>query len=93
MLTQPYNTIPALTKSDIAHYVATHEFNEIGDQRWFRLVPHGEETFRTKEYGFFSGQEFTTGDILWIAVGLNKTYQTRPYAADLVFPLPVSVAH
>lgn len=82
MLTQTYNPIPTLTREDVQHYVATHEFNEIGDRQWFRLIPHGEETFRTPEYGFLTGWELTTGDILWIAVGLNSAYQARPYTAE-----------
>ncbi|SFE75638.1 hypothetical protein [Spirosoma endophyticum] len=79
---ETHNPIPTLTPGDIQHYVATHEFNEIGDQEWFRLIPHGEDLFRTPEYGFLSGRELTTGDIVWIAVGLNKGYQARLYAAE-----------
>lgn len=82
MITEAHNPIPTLTRGDIQDYVATHEFNEIGDQQWFRLIPHGEDLFRTPEYGFFSGTELTTGDILWIATGLSSGYQARPYAAE-----------
>ncbi|QDK77596.1 hypothetical protein EXU85_02890 [Spirosoma sp. KCTC 42546] len=88
MITEANNLIPTLTRGDILQYVATHEFNEIGDQEWFRLIPHGENLFRTPEYGFFSGIELTVGDILWIAAGLSNGYQARPYAAE-----PISVPH
>ncbi|AKD53842.1 hypothetical protein SD10_01900 [Spirosoma radiotolerans] len=82
MITESHNLIPTLTRGDIQHYVATHEFNEIGEQQWFRLIPHGVELFRTPEYGFLSGTELTIGDILWIASGLSTGYQARPYEAD-----------
>lgn len=82
MITEAHNLIPTLTWEDIQHYVATHEFNEIGDRQWFRLIPHGTDLFRTPEYGFFSGTELTVGDILWIAVGLSSGYQARPYVTE-----------
>ena len=82
MRTEAHNPIPVLTREDIQHYVATHEFNEIGDRQWFRLIPHGQDLFRTPEYGFLSGTELTTGDILWIAVGLSGGYQARPCAVE-----------
>ncbi|GAB3926492.1 hypothetical protein [Larkinella terrae] len=82
MASQVNNPIPTLTRGDVLQYVATHEFNERGDQEWFRLIPHGENLFRTPEYGFFSGVEFTVGDILWIAVGLSDGYQARLYKAE-----------
>ena len=82
MNTEAHNHIPTLTQGDIQQYVETHEFNEIGDQQWFRLIPHGADLFRTPQYGFLSGTELTTGDILWIAVGLNSGYQARPYTAE-----------
>jgi hypothetical protein len=88
MITEANNLIPTLTREDVLHYVATHEFNEIGDQEWFRLIPHGENLFRTPEYGFFSGTELTIGDILWIAVGLSNGYQARLYTAE-----SISVSH
>jgi hypothetical protein len=84
MITQAPALIPTLTREDIQHYVATHEFNEMGDQHWFRLIPHGADLFRTPEYGFLSGTELTIGDILWIAAGLSTGYQARPYAAEPV---------
>ena len=81
MLTEAHNLIPTLSLEDITHYVATHEFREVGDKQWFRLVPYNQDLFRTPEYGFFAGREFTTGDILWIASGLNTVYQTRTIAS------------
>lgn len=81
MMTQANNLIPSLTREDVQHYVATHEFNEWGDKEWFRLIPHGDELFRTPEYGLLSGTELTIGDILWIAAGLSSGYQARPYEA------------
>jgi len=84
MTTEANNLIPTLTRGDIQHYVATHEFNEIGDQQWFRLIPHGADLFRTPEYGFLSGTELTIGDILWIAVGLSTGYQARLDTAEPV---------
>lgn len=84
MNTEAHNPIPVLSREDIQHYVATHEFNEIGEREWFRLVPHSEDLFRTPKYDFSSGTELTTGDILWVAVGLNRGYQARLYAADSV---------
>ena len=82
MITEAPNFMPTLTREDIQQYVATHEFNEIGDQQWFRLIPHGADLFRTPEYGFLSGTELTIGDILWIATGLSTGYQARPYTAE-----------
>jgi len=82
MDSESHNPIPTLTQRDIQEYVATHEFNEVGDSQWFRLIPHGTDLFRTPEYGFFAGTELTTGDILWIAVGLNSGYQARRYSAE-----------
>jgi hypothetical protein len=82
MISQANNPIPTLTRGDILHYVATHEFNERGDRDWFRLIPHGENLFRTPEYGFLSGVELTVGDILWIAVGLSDGYQARLYEPE-----------
>ncbi|CAN5644622.1 hypothetical protein BH09BAC4_BH09BAC4_44250 [soil metagenome] len=86
-------SIPTLTPGDIQHYVATHEFNEIGDREWFRLIPHGEDQFRTPEYGFLSGRELTTGDILWIAVGLNRGYQARVKAAEAISDPDLAALH
>ncbi|GAB3011759.1 hypothetical protein [Spirosoma pulveris] len=92
MLTQANNLIPTLTREDVQYYVATHEFNEMGDNEWFRLIPHGDELFRTPEYGFLSGTELTLGDILWIASGLSSGYQARPNETrpgeELPLPLP-----
>ncbi len=82
MNTEAHNLIPTLTRRDIQQYVASHEFNEIGDREWFRLVPHGADLFRTPEYGFLYGVELTLGDILWIAVGLSTGYQARHYTAE-----------
>ncbi|GAB3794018.1 hypothetical protein GCM10028819_06750 [Spirosoma humi] len=82
MIIEAHNPIPVLTQGEIQQYVATHEFNEIGEREWFRLIPYGEDLFRTPKYDFVSGTQLTTGDVLWIAVGLNKGYQARPYSAD-----------
>lgn len=87
---EAHNPIPVLTQGDIQQYVATHEFNEIGEREWFRLIPHGEDLFRTPKYDFSSGTELTTGDILWIAVGLNRGYQARLYTADSI-AVPVEI--
>ena len=93
MISEAHNPIPTLTPGDIQQYVATHEFNEIGDQDWFRLIPHGEDQFRTPEYGFFSGTELTTGDILWIAVGLNSSYQARLSVAEPISAPELAAMH
>lgn len=93
MATESHNPIPTLTPGDIQHYVATHEFNEIGDRQWFRLIPHGTDLFRTPEYGFFAGTELTTGDILWIAVGLHSGYQARLYAAESISDPGLAAIH
>ncbi|GAB4054042.1 hypothetical protein [Spirosoma litoris] len=83
---EAHNPIPTLSREDVLHYVATHEFNEIGDREWFRLTPYGSDLFRTPEYGLFSGIELTVGDILWIAVGLSTGFQARLFVDD-----PISV--
>ena len=93
MNTEAHNPIPILTQGDIQQYVATHEFNEIGNREWFRLIPHSEDLFRTPKYDFSSGVELTTGDILWIAVGLNKGYQAKPYTADSVSAPDLATVH
>lgn len=93
MSTEDHSLIPTLTRGDIQQYVATHEFNEIGDRQWFRLIPHGEHLFRTPEYGFLSGTELTTGDILWIAVGLSNGYQARLYADEPCLASPLAATH
>ncbi|MVM31376.1 hypothetical protein GO755_15130 [Spirosoma sp. HMF4905] len=93
MITEANNSIPTLTQGDVLQYVATHEFNEIGDEEWFRLIPHGENLFRTPEYGFFSGTELTVGDILWIAVGLSSGYQARPYATEAIAEPRLAAVH
>ncbi|MVM35981.1 hypothetical protein GO755_38565 [Spirosoma sp. HMF4905] len=93
MIAEVHNPIPTLTREDIQQYVATHEFNEIGDRQWFRLIPHGEDLFRTPEYGFFYGTELTTGDILWIAVGLSSGYQARPYTAESISASSLAEMH
>ena len=93
MSTEVHNLIPTLIRGDIQQYVATHEFNEIGDRHWFRLIPHSEDLFRTAEYGFLSGTELTLGDILWIAVGLSSGYQARLCAAEPIAAPCLAPAH
>jgi hypothetical protein len=93
MISEAHNPIPALTRGDVLQYVATHEFNEMGDQQWFRLIPHGEDLFRTAEYGFFSGTELTVGDVLWIASGLSTGYQARPYMAEEISGSDLALMH
>jgi hypothetical protein len=93
MITKANNPSPTLTREDILHYVATHEFNEIGDRQWFRLIPNNVDLYRTPEYGFLSGIELTTGDILWIAVGLSNGYQARPYTAEAISAPELAAMH
>ncbi|GAB4027392.1 hypothetical protein GCM10028773_58590 [Spirosoma koreense] len=93
MSIEGHTFIPALTREDVEYYVATHEFNEIGNQHWFRLVPHGADLFRTPEYGLFSGTELTVGDILWIASGLSSGYQARLLTDDSISALSLAAMH
>ena len=75
MLENSVNPLPNISREDIVHFILTHQFKKIGQDKWFILLPSGDKFSEPGRW--LLPRTFSLAEIVLIAVGLNESFQTR----------------
>ena len=67
-----------MCKEAVIYFVLTHEFNEIGRDGWFLVMPIGNKFKEQRIQWWRRGRAFTIEEVLRVAAGLDKKFQARP---------------